>query len=48
MWREPGFSKEISTFKSEGISNDSHYSLKGHAVFAEKIIPKLKSKLNIL
>jgi hypothetical protein len=47
-WGEPGFSGEIPTFKSEGICNDSHYSLKGHAIFAEKFIPKLKSKLNIL
>jgi hypothetical protein len=46
-WQESDCKTPIPTFKSEGISGDNHYSLKGHAIFAERFIPKLKSKLNI-
>jgi hypothetical protein len=39
--------QEIPTFKSEGINEDGHLSLKGHDVFAQRFIPELKKKLNI-
>jgi hypothetical protein len=45
-WRER-IMQVIPTFKSEGINDDSHYSLNGHKLFAEYFIPRLKSKLNI-
>lgn len=46
-WQEKNYKEVIPTFKSEGINDDSHYSLKGHFIFAERFIPKLKTKLNI-
>jgi hypothetical protein len=46
-WNDRKTGTDIPTFKSEGINDDSHYSLNGHKAFAERFIPKLKNKLNI-
>ena len=44
-WKEDD--DHIPTFKSEGIVDDSHYSLEGHRIFAEKFVKQLKNKSNI-
>lgn len=48
IWAWKKIDEVIPTFKSEGINEDNHYSLKGHIVFAEKFTNALKTKLNIL